>query len=80
MKMMAKVKRILISPEALLRMMAVDTGWRVIKGVPEDARFRGVTLDPYANVINLFVEHESFPEIDEGEVAPFMENEFRRIL
>lgn len=77
--MKARVKRVVISPEALLRIMSGDTAWRVFKGVPKGGKLRGFCLDPYANVLNLFVEHESFEEIEEGAVAPILETEFRKI-
>lgn len=77
--MKAKVKRVPISPEVLLYNMQLGTAWRVAKGIPADARLRGFTLDPYANVLNLFVEHESFEEIEDGEVAPILETLFYKI-
>jgi len=77
--MKARVKRIQISPEAFLHIMKDDTAWRVSKGVPDGARLRGFTIDPYANTLNVFVEHESFPLVDIQTVVPVLETEFRRI-
>ncbi len=76
---MAKIRRVVISPEAFFHIMANDTAWRVSKGIPKDAKLRGFTIDPYANVLNLFVEHDSFEELTSGDVALVLETEFRRI-
>lgn len=77
--MKARVKRVIIAPEAFFHIMSSETAWRVSKGIPSGARLRGFTLDPYANVLNLFVEHESFDELSSGDVAPLLETEFRKI-
>jgi hypothetical protein len=77
--MKAKVKRIAINPEALFHIMRNDTAWRVAQGIPKDSRMRGFTLDPYTQILFLFIEHDSFEEIDLGSVAPLLETEFRRI-
>ena len=77
--MKAKVKRVKVSPDAFFHIMGTDTAWRVHKGIPKGARLRGFTLDPYTQELNLFVEHESFEEIDVSSVAPLLETEFRKI-
>lgn len=77
--MKARVKRVGINPEAFFSIMQNETAWRVQKGIPKGARMRGFTLDPYTQILFLFVEHDSFPEVDLDEVAPLLETEFRRI-
>jgi len=77
--MKAKVKRVKVSPDAFFHIMATDTAWRVHKGIPAGSRLRGFTIDPYTQELNLFVEHESFDEIDVSSVAPLLETEFRKI-
>jgi hypothetical protein len=77
--MKARLKRVSINPEAFLHIMKNDTAWRVSKGIPKDSRMRGFTLDPYTQALFLFIEHDSFDEIDLGTVAPLLETEFRRI-
>lgn len=77
--MKARVKRIPISPEILVKMMIGETSWIVSKGIPKTARLRGFTVDPYANVLNLFVEDKSFDEIDLGAVAPVLETLFHKL-
>jgi len=73
------MKRVAISPESLVDLLSDQTTWKITAGVPKDAEFRGVTIDPYVNVINIFVEHESFPEEKEGEVYPKLDIYFKRL-
>lgn len=77
--MKVKAKRLAISPEVLFNVMQTNSAWRVSKGIPKDARMRGFTLDPYTQTLFLFVEHESFPEVEVGEVLPLMETLFKKI-
>lgn len=74
-----RIKRLVISPTVFFRIMQTETAWEVFKGIPEGARLAGFTLDPYTQNLNLFVEHDSFPQIEEGTVAPVLETEFRRL-
>jgi hypothetical protein len=79
--MKARVKRLEISPEAFLYIMCSETAWRVSKGLPKGSKMRGFTMDPYTQKMILFVEHESFPEVDINKsVAPIIETEFKRIV
>ncbi len=77
--MKARVKRMLINPEAFFHIMQAQTAWRVSKGIPKGARLRGFTLDPYTQALHLFIEHDSFPELDVGTVAPLLETEFVKV-
>lgn len=78
--MKARVKRLIINPEQLLHIMQNNTAWRVIEGVPKTARLRGITIDPYTQVLHLFAEDESFEEVDiEREVAPQLKTVFRKV-
>jgi hypothetical protein len=77
--MKARVKRMLINPEAFFHIMQSDTAWKVSKGIPKGARLRGFTLDPYTQALHLFVEHESFPLVDTSSVAPVLETEFTKV-
>jgi len=38
----------------------------VIKGIPEDARLIGVSIDESLEVVELLFEHPSFPKIPDG--------------
>lgn len=50
------------------------------RGTPRTARLRGFTIDPMTQNLNLFVEDESFEEIEvETQVAPILETLFRKI-
>ena len=77
--MQARIKRIKISPEALVNVMVNDTAWRVKKGVPSGAKVRGFTLDPYTSELNIFIEHYTFDYVNLSEVAPLLETEFHKI-
>lgn len=79
MKTTAKVKRVVISPDVLFHVFGTDTAWRVEQGIPIGSRLRGVSHDPYANTINLFVEHESFGDITDGSVAPQLDMYFKKL-
>lgn len=68
-----------INPDALFHIFETGTGWRVTKGIPKDAKMRGFTIDPYTQILHLFVEHESFEEVPEGEVAPQLETLFKKL-
>lgn len=73
MTMTSRVRRYDINPR--LFPMAFETGLKleVTKGIPRDARFRGYTIDPAKNCISIFLEHESFEEVEEHSECPVAE-------
>lgn len=77
--MKARIKRVQIHPDAFFHIMRENTAWRVSKGIPMGARLRGFTIDPYTQALNLFVEHDSFEEVEVAEVCPVLLTEFRKI-
>ena len=77
--MKVRLKRIAISPEALVAIMSNDSAWRVSKGIPKGSKLRTFTIDPHSGALYLFIEHSSFEEIDPYQVAPFLETEFAKI-
>lgn len=77
--MKMKIKRVAISPSALVRIFALGTTWKVSKGIPEDAQIRVFTLDPYTQVLYLFVEHDSFEPTEVHSPFPLLETEFVRL-
>jgi hypothetical protein len=78
--MKARIQRMMVNPNMLFHIMETDTAWRVSKGIPHGAVMRGVTLDPHTQMIHLFVEHESFEEVQiDKEVAPHIETLFKKI-
>jgi len=75
-----RIKRIAISPEILFHMFTSGTAWKVVDGIPLGSRFTGITQDAYTQTLQLFVEHESFENIDlELEVAPSLETLFKKL-
>ena len=78
--MKVRIKRMMINSSMLFTIMETGTAWRVSKGVPPGATFRGVTIDPHTQVIHLFVEHESFDEVEfDKEISPQLETLFKKI-
>jgi hypothetical protein len=77
--MRARVKRVVINPQVLFHIMQDQTAWKVSKGIPDGAKMRGFTLDPYTQCLHLFVEHHSFDEIDLNSVAPQLETLFKKV-
>jgi len=76
----ARVKRVVISPDAFFHIMGSGTAWSVESGIPQGARLRGLTLDPTTQNLNLFVEHEEFEEVDVSrEIAPQLEMLFKKL-
>lgn len=72
--MKARIKRVVISPEVLFHILQTGTAWRVERGIPEGATLRGITNDPLTMNLNMFVEHEEFPEVNlESEVSSQIE-------
>ena len=79
--MKLRLKRLIINPEAFLKIMSQDTAWRVKAGVPKTARLHGFLIDPSTQNLVIFLEDESFDPIDvTNEVAPLLVTEFRKIL
>ena len=78
--MKARIKRMQVSPGVLFSIMQTGTGWTVETGIPEGATFRGATLDPFTQILHIFVEHPSFAEVDlESEVSPSLETLFKKL-
>jgi hypothetical protein len=78
--MKLKVKRMIISPLALINFMTKDTCWRVVKGLPKSVKLAGFTLDPATQNLVLFVQDDSFDEVDvHEEIAPLFVTEFRKV-
>lgn len=62
---MARVKRVRINAEGFLYLLTTAKMAKVdIEGVPEGSRFRGWVIEPSTNHLSVFIEHESFPEIE----------------
>ena len=74
-----RLKRVIINAEVFFIILKNESGWKVVKGIPKDAELRGVTLDPYTQTLNLFIEHESFEAVSINSPVPILETEFLRI-
>lgn len=78
--MKAKIKRVVISPYAFAAIMREGTSWKVSKGIPITAKLAGFSLDPATNNLTMFMEDDSFPDVEvESQVAPLLETEFLKI-
>ncbi len=78
--MKARIKRVVINPLAFVSIVQDDSAWRVTAGIPKGANLHGATLDPLTMNFVLFIEHESFDEVDvENDVAPLFTIEIRRV-
>lgn len=78
--MKMKIKRVAINAEMLINMFEGGTAWRVTSGIPKNARFCGVTIDPFNQTIHLFLEHDSFDLVDVSKnVAPQLDIFFKKI-
>ena len=77
--MQKRRKRIVVNPEVFFLVMKQDSSWRVEAGIPKTSELVGCTLDPYNQVINLFIEDNSFPLIEVGTVPPVLETTFIKI-
>lgn len=77
--MKMKLKRVLLHPEAIQRLLTANGVWRVLKGIPKDAKLRGFTTDPYTQTLYMFLEHDSFPEVDVQSVCPIIDLEITKV-
>lgn len=68
-----KIKRFLISPKVLPMLFEDGLSFKVDKGIPQGAKFKGYAHDPLTNCIVVFVEHESYKEVDENKEVPVEE-------
>jgi hypothetical protein len=65
---------VVISPDVLFHVLQQGTAWRVERGIPAGSVLCGITNDPLTMNLNLFVEHEDFPEVNlETEVSTQIE-------
>lgn len=77
--MKIKVKRIRMHPESIAKILETDSIWKITKGIPVGSIVKGMTLDPYSQELNLFIEHESFEPVDISTVCPCLDTELRKM-
>ena len=76
----ARIKRVIVNPNVLFHVFGSRTAWKVVEGIPVGATMKGFTVDPLTMNLNLFIAHESFPEIQlEFEVADSLNMLFEKI-
>jgi hypothetical protein len=61
-----RIKRFVFSPEALAHGLRHGMHCHIIKGIPHEGEVRGTGFDHTADCFNVFIEHESFPEVPVG--------------
>lgn len=61
-----RIKILRVNPMVFAREWQNGKAYRVTKGLPEGSIFRGFAHDYQYNCINVFIEHDSFPLVDEG--------------
>lgn len=79
-----KVKGFRISPEAFLQAITTqsvgDLSWtKVLRGIPPGATSLGATYELASRCWIVYVEHESFPEVETGVRAPLCEIVFQQM-
>jgi len=70
-----KVKKVVVSEALLLDFLTIGNKVRaseIVRGLPEGATIVRTDLTPEER-IEIYVQHESFPEIPSGEEAPILE-------
>jgi len=77
--MKIRLKRISISPDALMNLFKKGSAWRVSKGLPADSRIRGFTIDSQTQTLQMFIESKTFEEVSPYNLSPLHEVEFEGI-
>lgn len=77
-----KLKRLRISMWLFLDMLKEGNDFidvRVTKGIPSNCKFQYVIQTELANIFDMVIYHDSFPELNDGDPIPFIEVEFEQI-
>lgn len=75
-----RAMRLPVSAPVLAGLLVSGSSWKVIEGIPETARVCGYTFDNFSSVIHLFLEHESFEEVDvNSDIVPILSTKFIRL-
>ena len=69
---MARLARLLISPEVLLG-IAQGRFEVVREALPPDVVLRQMVYDPKVHALTLVIEHPSFEEIEKGMIIPILD-------
>ena len=74
-----RISRLEIDPRVLIQMFQKGLVFEITKGIEPGTQFRGVVMDPQRNTMNVFVEHPDFEEVEDGQIAPMIEVEVKKI-
>lgn len=77
--MKIKIRRVAISPDALINLFSNGMAWKVSKGIPVGAKLRGFTIDAQTQTLQLFIESDQFDEVSPYNLCPLHEVEFEAI-
>ena len=64
-----KIKRVPISMDVFFHMLRDGYSWKVERGIPSDAQYRGFTVNQ-DQTIYVWIEHDSFPKVSPGNLPP----------
>lgn len=67
--MTQRVRRLVISPEFLIRMTSYDLRV-VMNSMPSDAKVIQTITDPLTGLVHLFIESQEFDEVEVGAIPP----------
>lgn len=62
--------RLEIPPSYFMNTATKGVFFECLQGLPEDCEFRGMTINPDKNTINVFISHKSFMYVAEGMEVP----------
>lgn len=67
-----RFKILRINPAILGMLCLQSASYKVVSGLPEDARCMGAHIDPYSGDILLKIESEEYEPVSEGSMAPYI--------
>lgn len=67
-----RLKRIELSPEILMEICIPGEAFKCSSGLPDGAKFKGISHNYTNNTWNIFVEHPSFFPVEEGMEVPIL--------
>lgn len=73
------IMRVPITVQAMINLLETGRKFEVEQGIPEGAVVSGLNQDPYNGVINMFIEHGSFPECKPQDIPEVFEVKLRQI-
>jgi hypothetical protein len=69
-----RVKFVMINPAAFMSLftegLKIRKGWKIMEGIPEDAKIITVVYDSLRNGFIVLLESEKYPPVQEGVMPP----------